>query len=280
VNLRNLPRNAALLVPLLLVNGVAVYGQSGWAYENLHLGGWIVAIGFALAVESIGVYLSAEAHAAKMAGHSAGMLQLGAYGVGLLSGALNYAHFAGANLRATPLAMAFAALSALSPILWGIRSRSMNRERLYAAGLIDPRAVKFSRLRWILFPARTFRAFRYAVWNGIQSPAEAVTGEEAARAARTAGLEARTVQAEVVEAEPLEAVEPELPRPERLRLAAVPTVAPSRAVTRVRRTAGAGRQNHSRIFELADAERGTDEIANELGVSRRTVQRVLQTREA
>ena len=48
-------------------------------------------------------------------------------------------------------------------------------------GLIDPRAVKFSRLRWTLFPIRTFGAFRAAVWAGIQRPDEAVAAADARR---------------------------------------------------------------------------------------------------
>src|SRR5258706_16125659 len=43
-------RNLALILPLLLVNSAAVWGQAGWAYD--HLGrSWVVAALFALAVE-------------------------------------------------------------------------------------------------------------------------------------------------------------------------------------------------------------------------------------
>jgi hypothetical protein len=50
----------ALLVPLVLVNAAAVYGQAGWALQHL-AGGLVVALLFAAAVESIGIYLSLEA---------------------------------------------------------------------------------------------------------------------------------------------------------------------------------------------------------------------------
>jgi hypothetical protein len=177
----DLHRNAALVLPLLLVNTAAIYGQSGWAHD--HLGhNWTVAILFALAVESIGVFLAAEAHAALMAGHASGALRLGSYAVGALVGALNFAHYATQpHYRPNPLAVTFGLLSSISPWLWAIRSRSMNRDRLAAMGLVDPRAVKFSRLRWALFPIRTFTAFRAAVWAGITRPDEAVSAADQRR---------------------------------------------------------------------------------------------------
>jgi hypothetical protein len=176
-------RNIALILPLLLVNAAAVWGQAGWAYD--HLGrSVVIACLFALAVESIGVFLAAEAHAALMAGHASGTLRLGSYAVGALVGTLNYAHFASPGYRPNPLAVTFGLLSSISPWLWAIRSRSMNRVRLYELGLIDPRAVKFSRLRWALYPVRTFSAFRGAVWAGIQRPDDAIATADQRRAAR------------------------------------------------------------------------------------------------
>lgn len=176
-------RAAALVVPLLLVNTAAIYGQAGWAYD--HLGhGRAIAVLFAAAVESIGVYLAAEAHAALMAGDASARLRLGSYLVGILVGSLNYAHFADAGYHPNPLAITFGLLSSISPMLWSIRSRSMNRDRLRELGQVDPRAVRFSILRWALFPVRTGSAFRAAVWAGIVQPAEAVAIADARRAAR------------------------------------------------------------------------------------------------
>lgn len=166
-------RTIPLLLPLVLVNTAAVYGQAGWSYDHL-IHNWIVAVLFAAAVESIGVYLAFEAHAALMAGDASARLRTGSYLIGLLAGVLNYAHFAGPGYAPTPLAVTFAALSSISPWLWAIRSRSMNRARLRELGQVDPRAVRFSLLRWLLFPVRTVRAFRVAVWHGIVTPAEAV----------------------------------------------------------------------------------------------------------
>jgi hypothetical protein len=166
-------RTLPLLLPLVLVNTAAIYGQAGWAYDHL-IHHWLIAAAFAAAVESIGVYLAFEAHAALMAGDASARLRAGSYLIGALAGVLNYAHFASAGYRPNPLAVTFAAMSSISPWLWAIRSRSMNRARLRELGQIDPRAVRFALLRWLLFPLRTVRAFRVAVWHGIVTPAEAV----------------------------------------------------------------------------------------------------------
>lgn len=162
----------ALAIPLVLVNAAAIYGQAGWAHQHL-VRSWAVAALFAAALESIGVYLAAEAHAALMAGDASLRLRIASYGVGVLVGILNYAHFA-AGWQPTALAITFGALSSISPWLWAIRSRSLNRDRLRTLGLVDPRAVRFSPLRWVLYPRRTFRAFRAAVWAGVVEPAAAV----------------------------------------------------------------------------------------------------------
>jgi hypothetical protein len=167
--------NGALIVPLLLVNSVATYGQVQWAHEHLTPGSpyWFVAVGFALAVESIGVYLAAEAHRALLAGDASLRLRLGSYGVGALAGTLNYAHFAPALEDPNTQAIVFGVLSAISPVLWAIRSRSISRDQLRTLNLIDGRAVKFTAAQWILFPRESWKAFRAAVWAGETNPAKA-----------------------------------------------------------------------------------------------------------
>lgn len=170
---RHITSAVALAVPLVLVNSAAVYGQAGWAYEHL-VQSWILAALFAAALESIGVYLAAEAHAALMAGDASLRLRLGSYAVGGLVGVLNYAHFSGVGFAPNALAITFGALSSISPWLWAIRSRSLNRDRLRLLGLVDPRAVRFSPLRWLLHFGRTWRAFRAAVWAGVTDPLAAI----------------------------------------------------------------------------------------------------------
>lgn len=166
-------RNVALIVPLLLVNLVAVSGQVSWAQEHLDAGWWMPYV-FAASVESLGLFLAAEAHAALMAGDAALRLKLGAYAVAAAAGALNYAHWAGPGMSPTATAVTFGALSTLSPVLWSIRSRSMHRDQLRGQGLIDPRTVRFSAARWVLYPRATFEAMRLAVWVGEQEPMRAI----------------------------------------------------------------------------------------------------------
>jgi hypothetical protein len=110
-----------------------------------------------------------------MAGDSSAKLWAAAYAVAFLAGALNYWHLADpVTHQPTPAAVAFGVMSLLSPWLWGIRSRSMNRDRLRDLDLIEPRAVKFSAARWALFPRETFAAFKAAVWVGETNPLAAV----------------------------------------------------------------------------------------------------------
>ena len=177
---RSLRRTVPLAVPLILVNLAAVYGQAGWFYENV-IHNWAVAYGLAATIESIGVFLAYEAHTALMAGDASIRLRATSYAIGALVGALNYAHWSSAGYRPNPVALTFGLLSSISPWLWAIRSRSLNRDRLRELGLIDPRAVRFAVIRWVMFPGRTAKAFRAAVWAGVVQPAEAIANADAAR---------------------------------------------------------------------------------------------------
>lgn len=165
---------AFLIVPLVLVNLAAIWGQAGWAFTNLHHG-MVVAVLFALAVESIGCYLAWEAHEALMADQGSGLLRAGSYGVGLLAGTLNYLHFLPEGLST---ALAFGALSSISPWLWAIWSRARNRGRLAELGMVDVRAVKLGTARKAFHPIKSFKVVRWAAWEGITNPSDAVTGWE------------------------------------------------------------------------------------------------------
>jgi hypothetical protein len=177
-------RKLALLVPVVLVNAMAVWGQGGWAFEHLTNANGpedvAVALLFAASVESIGVYLAWEAHAALMADQAAGLLRAGSYGVGVLVGVLNYAHFADDG-RPTAQAVTFGLLSAISPWLWAIRSRSLNRGRLAELDMIDERGLKLSTNRKFWHPIKSLRVTRWAAWSGVTKPADAVSGWEASR---------------------------------------------------------------------------------------------------
>lgn len=164
-----------LFLPLLLVNGVACWGQAGWAYTNLLPRSWVLAVAFAVALESIGVYLSQEAHDARMNDQAAGMLQLGAYAMGATAGTLNYLHF---SHNGTVTGATFAILSTISPWLWAIRSRSMSRRRLTDLGQSDKRGVKLSTSRKVWHPVKSVQVIRWAAWAGVTNPDDAVAGWE------------------------------------------------------------------------------------------------------
>lgn len=254
-------RNVALVAPLVLVNAAAVYGQAGWAYD--HLGhSAVIAVLFAAAVESIGVYLAGEAHAALLAGDASARLRLGSYLVGVLVGCLNYGHFAGADFAPNPLALTFGLLSSVSPWLWAIRSRSLHRDRLRELGQIDPRAVRFSLLRWVLYPLRTFRTFRYAVWAGIVQPAEAVTAADRAYAARrSTGAELAPVVAVQSDGEPSKVAQAPSPRRRKASATRRPVEETRKLVAQLR-------------TELPDASHA--EIARRLGISATRLRQVEQ----
>jgi hypothetical protein len=167
-----------LVAFLVLLNAVAMYGQAGWFREHItnHNGpeDWIPAIGVALVVELVGVFLAGMAHATQMANQSAGTLRMGSYAVGLLVGALNFAHFS-ANLAT---AITFGALSATSPWLWAIYSRYMHRDKLVELGLIDARGVKLSINRKFWHPIKSIRVMSYAAWAGTTDPEVAVRAWE------------------------------------------------------------------------------------------------------
>lgn len=169
-----------LAVPLLLVNSAGIFGQAAWSYDHVFstllglVAGWVCSFLLAAAIESVGIYLAWEAHTALLEGDASGGLRLGSYAMGLLAGGLNYAHFAPALNQPTTAAVVFGVLSSISPVLWAIRSRRLHAKELRANGLIESRAVKFSRLRWLLYFRPTFRVFRYSVWHSIVDPVDAV----------------------------------------------------------------------------------------------------------
>jgi hypothetical protein len=162
-------RALALLVPVLvLVNSAAIWGQAGWALEHIAPAGWdwtadlALALGFAAAIELIGVFLATAADEAEAAGQPAGGIRLGSYAVGIVSGALNLSHWAGASVAA---ALAFGFMSAVSPFLWGVWARVRRG-----------RPVAPSRRFW--HPRRSVSLIRHMAWYGIVDESDAITDLE------------------------------------------------------------------------------------------------------
>ena len=204
---------AFLAVPLVLVNLAAIWGQAGWAFENITKGGLTgvgVAILFAFAIESIGVYLAWESHESLMADQASALLRVGSYGIGILAGVLNFLHF---SAQSNATGIAFGALSAISPWLWAVWSRARNRTRLAELGLMDVRGVRLSTARKLWHPIRSVKVMAWASWAGVTDPAEAVAGWEAS-APEPAGKHASEPPTAPVTV--VEALEPPQDRRERI----------------------------------------------------------------
>lgn len=162
-------RRIATVAALVGVNIVGVSGQAMWAYGALGHS-VALALGFAAVLESVALYLASEASAAMLANDRAGTLRLAAYAFGLLTGGMNYlAHATPGTHTATPMAVAFGVLSAMSPWLWTIHSRRTHRDQLAASGLIDPRAVKVPLAMWGLYPRNAFALLRLGVLTGTNN---------------------------------------------------------------------------------------------------------------
>lgn len=162
------------------VNAVAVLGQvlgltlgMGWP--------WWAAIPVALVAESVAVNVGYISHDKLINGYSAGWLRALSYAIGVAVGWFNYTENANVPLT-KEYALVFGACSLLSPVLWQIYSQWKHWETLRLQGMLEARAPKFAKLRWIIPSLRgeTWQAFKLAVAEGIQSP-EVAIGEVRAR---------------------------------------------------------------------------------------------------
>lgn len=189
------------VVPLLLVNAVAVAGQIAYGLGAYAPDGWIwparvaVALAAAAAAESVALYVNWHAHDALLQGYSAtaARMRRAAYLIAGVVAAINYSHFA-AGWAPTPAAVLFGGCSLLSPWLWGLHTRRAQRLQLHREGKRDSAGAIFSaeRLRW--FPIRTLAARRWSIDHGVTDPAAAWAGYNAAGATRRAARAAsRTV---------------------------------------------------------------------------------------
>lgn len=185
-------RRAALAVlaavPVVLVNSVAFIGQFEFLHAHVP---WILPgqVLFAVALESVAVYLAGHAHIAKMANDSSGRIMASAYLFALVIAAMNYSHYAGPRWHPTFMAVGLALMSASSPWLWNVHSRRVSRDKLMARGLLEEKAVRLGATRWTWHPVRSMQVTWLATWVGEQSPKTAIAmldQRKAERAARRA----------------------------------------------------------------------------------------------
>ncbi|UBU16703.1 hypothetical protein [Nonomuraea gerenzanensis] len=189
-------RTAGRLLVMSTTNlGVNLVAVSGQAMAFLQRGlppVWaILAAGI---VESVAVYVSWHAHVALREGDAAWTTRMTSYLIGAGAGYLSYTH-----VQDYP--ELFAACSLASPWLWSMHSRHLHRQDLRAQGLIDPRAPKFSVLRWLLHTKETFAAFKWAISEGVQSPHVAVEVVRTRRAVRATWRTVDEAQTAVVVAQ-------------------------------------------------------------------------------
>lgn len=170
-------RRAALAVlaavPVALVNGTAFIGQFEFLHSHVP---WILPgqILFAVALESVAVYLAWHAHIARMSNDSSGRITLSAYGFALVIASMNYSHYAGPHWRPTFMAVGLALMSASSPWLWNVHSRRVSRDKLMERGLLEEKAVRLGATRWTWHPYRSMVVTWLATWDGETNPKRAI----------------------------------------------------------------------------------------------------------
>jgi hypothetical protein len=183
------------VAPLIVVNATAMYGQIAVGYKELTDDGtpgmarFAVAFLVAAAAELIANYVNWHAHDALLRkdGRTAGRLRRVAYLIAAVIGAVNYSHFADANMAPTAAAVVFGLMSASSPWLWGLHTRRAQHVQLTAEGRADTAGAVFSGERVRAFPIRAWQARRWSIDHGVSDPLTAWDGYNAARADRKGG---------------------------------------------------------------------------------------------
>jgi hypothetical protein len=165
------------VAPLTLVTGFAMYGQMVYWLQNAtrpdapvyeRVG---IAVGAAVAMESIALYVQWHAHDALLnkATATAARLRRASYAVAFGIAALNYSHFSH-DWAPTPAAAVFALFSAIGPWLWGLHTRRVQHLQLLREGQADTSGAVFSAERFRNFPVRTWKARRWSIDYGITDP--------------------------------------------------------------------------------------------------------------
>lgn len=166
---------------MLVVNALTVYGQLAYAMAHIAPASWplvarvALSIGFAVAIESVSLYVQWHAHdALLLKSHStARSLRRWSFLIAAAVGAMNYSHFSPFGVRPSAAAVAFGMLSLLSPWMWGLHSRRAARIQLLKERRVDDAGAEFSTARKRAFPVRSWKAYRHSIDFGITDPREA-----------------------------------------------------------------------------------------------------------
>jgi hypothetical protein len=213
-------KRVPFILPLVMVNVAALVGQSIWTYQQLtehfladhHKAAALSAVLMGLAMESISIYLSVQAHAAMMADQASGGLRLGSYLIGAVMAIINFSHFSADPVNSVALGSMFGIASLVSPWLWAVDSRAAHRAQLAARGIVDPRGVKLSTVRKMTAPIRSLKVFIWAAWAGETDPVKAVSGWESTRQSISQSAQTQQLRAHIEVASPSPEPVRELPQ--------------------------------------------------------------------
>lgn len=153
--------------------GVGAYTPADWD-TRLRV---LVAVGIAIGLEMIAVYVQWHAHDALLlkATATAARLRRVSYLIAGAVAAFQYSHFAD-HWAPTASAVVFAAFSGSSPWLWGLHTRRAQHLQLLREGHADTGGATFAAERYRAFPIRTWKARRFSIDYSITDPREAWEG--------------------------------------------------------------------------------------------------------
>lgn len=189
-NLLTIAGVIAGMVPVVLLNGVSVLGQLGFARDHFSAYGVAGEIVFAMAVESTALSLLIAELKADLANDGSFGVKTGATLVAFGAGVLNYSHAPG-----TAIGITTGIASCLSPFLWRVVTRRIVRDRLAALGQVDSKAVRLGATRVLWHPLKVVEVMYHETWHRSPNLAAAITAHDRRTSERAADKAARKATA-------------------------------------------------------------------------------------